>query len=137
MPPKPLQRVLVVICVIRWEPAANERAWLRACQVEVGSGAFRRTARTEEEEHSWLLLLQPKSCAAPGREKQRWIVFGRKEGEKERKKENTDRKDSQNPSLSVVPGVSRFCLHASGPLNTDVSGPPQSGCSAAPPAKPN
>lgn len=69
------------------EPAANERAWLRACQVEVGSRAFKRTARTEEEEEeegSPLLPLQPKSCAAPGREKQRRIVSGRREGKKER-----------------------------------------------------
>lgn len=56
--------------------------------------------------------------------------------EKKERKNAPDRKEtSAFVSLSIVPGGSRFCLHAFGPLNTDVSGPPRSGCSAAPPAK--
>lgn len=42
MPPKLLQRVVVVICVIRWKPAANKR-WLRAC---VPSGGWEQCVQT-------------------------------------------------------------------------------------------
>lgn len=50
--------------------------------MEVGSGAFRRTARTEEEERSQILH-SCQSCAAPGERQAAVVVFGRKDGERE------------------------------------------------------
>lgn len=103
MPPKPLQRVLAVICVIRWESAANERAQLRACQVEVGSGAFRLTARTEEEEQTSVSSTAAKVLRSAG---ERQAAADCCWTERRREGKALDRKDSQHSSLCRSVGFS-------------------------------
>lgn len=126
-----------VICVIRWEPRSQ---WARSAAC-VPSGGRERCVQTQGAH--WrggtqfcFFYCSQSSTQRRGTSSDGSLLDGKKE------RENApDRKDSRHSSFpSVVTRggeVSRCFLCASGPLKTDVSGPPQSGCSAAPPAKPN